>query len=179
MPQTQVESLYRTIEDQFHAIPGVVKVGISTYTPMEDNNWSNSVQIQGQPDPNKGASWVKGNAEYFDSVGTHVLMGRGFTPQDLLAAPPVAVVNKEFVKQFFKPGENPIGHRMGSPGPKSPGDYRDRWRGRRHHLHRGAVERSRHVLRAHHAAPGQRQRARSPKTYRSMQAPSSFRPIAR
>jgi macrolide transport system ATP-binding/permease protein len=121
--QTQVESLYRTIEDQFHRIPGVVNVGIATYTPMEDNNWGNSIQIQGQADLNKGASWVKGNAEYFDSVGTSVLMGRGFKPSDLLSAPPVTVVNKEFVKQFFKPGENPIGHRMGSPGPQTPGDY--------------------------------------------------------
>ncbi len=120
---TQVEALYRTIEDQFHALPGVVKVGISTYTPMEDNNWGTSVQIQGEPDPNKGASWVKGNADYFDSVGTHVLMGRGFKPQDLLAAPPVAVVNQQFVKTFFKPGQNPIGHRMGSPGPDNQGKY--------------------------------------------------------
>jgi macrolide transport system ATP-binding/permease protein len=122
-PQTEVESLYRTMEAQFHALPGVVKVGIATYTPMEDNNWSNSIQVQGQPDINKGASFVKGNAEYFDSVGTHVLMGRGFTPQDLLAAPAVTVVNKEFVKQFFKQGENPIGHRIGSPGPDSSGAY--------------------------------------------------------
>jgi macrolide transport system ATP-binding/permease protein len=120
---TQVEPLYRTIEAQFHAIPGVVKVGIATYTPMEDNNWSTSMQVQGEPDPNKGASFVKGNAEYFDSVGTHVLMGRGILPLDLLSAPPVAVVNKEFVKQFFKPNENPIGHRIGSPGPESTGDF--------------------------------------------------------
>jgi ABC-type antimicrobial peptide transport system permease subunit len=36
----------------------------------------------------------------------------------------VAVINKEFVKQFFKPGENPIGHRIGSaPGPESAGDF--------------------------------------------------------
>jgi predicted permease len=120
---SQVEQLYRTIEAQFHALPGVVHVGLSTYTPMEDNNWSNSIQVQGKPDPNNGASFVKGNAEYFDSVGTHVLTGRGFTPQDVLSAPPVAVVNQEFVKQFFKPGENPIGHRFGSPGPDSPGSY--------------------------------------------------------
>jgi predicted permease len=90
---------------------------------MEDNNWSTSMQVQGEPDPNKGASFVKGNAEYFDSVGTHVLMGRGFLPEDLFSAPPVAVVNQEFVKQFFKPGENPIGHRIGSPGPQSAGDF--------------------------------------------------------
>jgi predicted permease len=121
--QTQLEPLYRTIEQQFHAIPGVVNVGISTYTPMEDNNWSNSVQIQGEPDPDKGASFVKGNAEYFDSVGTRVVMGRGIKPQDLLDAPPVTVVNQEFVKQFFKPGINPIGHRMGSPGPDTSGSY--------------------------------------------------------
>jgi macrolide transport system ATP-binding/permease protein len=121
---TQVESLYRTIETQFHEIPGVAKVGIATYTPMEDNNWSNGMQVQGEPDPNKAASFVKGNAEYFDSVGTHVLMGRGFLPRDVLSAPAVAVVNQEFVKQFFKPGENPIGHRIGSaPGPESAGDF--------------------------------------------------------
>jgi macrolide transport system ATP-binding/permease protein len=120
---TQVESLYRTIEAQFHAIPGIEKVGIANYTPMEDNNWGTSMQVQGEPDPNKNASFVKGNAEYFDSVGTHVLMGRGFLPQDLSSAPPVAVVNKEFVKQFFKPGENPIGRRIGSPGPQSAGDF--------------------------------------------------------
>jgi macrolide transport system ATP-binding/permease protein len=119
----QVESLYRTIEAKFHELPGILRVGIATYTPMENNNWSTSVQVQGEPDLNKGASFVKCNAEYFDSVGTHVLMGRGVLPRDLFSAPPVAVVNKEFVKQFFKSGENPIGHRIGSPGPQSAGDF--------------------------------------------------------
>lgn len=35
---TEVEPLYRTIVDRFHAIPGVLKVGLATYTPMEENN---------------------------------------------------------------------------------------------------------------------------------------------
>ena len=121
---TQVEALYRTIEARFHALPGIVNVGISTYTPMEDNNWSNSIQVQGQPErDDNSASFVKGNADYFASVGTHVIMGRGFTVQDTSSAPPVAVVNRTFVKHFFKPGENPIGHRLGRPGPKSSGDF--------------------------------------------------------
>jgi len=119
--QTQLEALYRTMENRFHALPGVVNVGISTYTPMEANNWSNGVQIQGQPFADIGASFVKANSEYFDSVGTHVVMGRGFRPQDTSTAPTVAVVNQEFVKKFL-PNTNPIGKRFGPPGPTSSGD---------------------------------------------------------
>ena len=114
---TEVEPLYQAIVDRFHAIPGVLKVGLATYTPMEENNWSSGVKVQGEPDINKNASWVKGTPEYFDSVGTHVVMGRGFTPQDTMNAPPVAVVNQEFVKQFFG-NRNPIGHRFGFSGPQ-------------------------------------------------------------
>src|SRR6202167_340431 len=113
---TEVEPLYQTIVDRFHALPGVVKVGLATYTPMEENNWGSGVKVQGEPDINKGASWVKGTPEYFDSVGTHVVMGRGFTSHDALSGPPVAVVNQEFVKQFFGK-RNPIGHRFGFSGP--------------------------------------------------------------
>ena len=119
---TEVEPLYQTIVDRFHAIPGVVKVSLATNTPMEENNWGSGVKVQGESDLNKGASWVKGTPEYFDSVGTHVVMGRGFTTQDTLNGPPVAVVNQEFVKQFFGT-RNPIGHRFGFSGPaKTPQD---------------------------------------------------------
>jgi predicted permease len=117
---TEVEPLYQSIVDRFHAIPGVLKVGLATYTPMEENNWGSGVKVQGDPDLNKGASWVKGTPEYFDSVGTRVVMGRGFTTQDTLNAPPVAVVNQEFVKTFFG-NRNPIGHRFGFSGPEQVG----------------------------------------------------------
>jgi len=113
---TEVEPLYQTIVDRFHAIPGVVHVALSTYTPMEENNWSSGVKVQGDPDIQKGASWVKGTSEYFDSVGTHVVMGRGFTRQDTMNSTPVAVVNQEFVKLFFGK-RNPIGHHFGNSGP--------------------------------------------------------------
>jgi predicted permease len=117
---TEVELLYQNIVDRLHAIPGVLKVGVSTYTPMEANDWNSGVKVQGDPDLNKTASWVKATPEYFDSVGTHVVMGRGFTRQDTMNAPPVAVVNQEFVKQFFG-NRNPIGHRFGFDDPLHPG----------------------------------------------------------
>jgi macrolide transport system ATP-binding/permease protein len=120
--QTQLEALYRTIEDRFRALPGVRKVGISSYTPMEDDNNGWSVQVQGQPDLGVSASIIRANPEYFDSVGTHVVMGRGIGVQDTPTSPTVAVVNQSFVKKLFKPGENPIGAHFGG-GPKSTGDF--------------------------------------------------------
>jgi predicted permease len=120
--QTQLESLYRTMEVRFHALPGVMKVGIASYTPMEDNNNGWSVQVQGQPDLHVQSSIVRANADYFDSVGTRVVMGRGISAQDTPTAPRVAVVNQAFVKRLFKPGESPIGQHFGS-GPKTTGDF--------------------------------------------------------
>jgi len=121
---SELESVYRTIEQRFHELAGISKVGICNYTPMEENNWSNAVQMQGQPYTDKGASFIKANAEYFDSVGTHVLMGRGIGPQDVSAAHTIAVVNQTFVKDLFPNGENPIGRHFGSPAPpEASGDY--------------------------------------------------------
>jgi macrolide transport system ATP-binding/permease protein len=115
---SQLAPLYRAFHDRFHAISGVVNVGIATYTPMEDDNWGNGISVEGQPDRNQGASWVRGSPEYFDSVGTRVLLGRAFTEQDTGSAHAVAIVNKTFVKDFFPKGVNPIGQHFGT-GPKS------------------------------------------------------------
>jgi macrolide transport system ATP-binding/permease protein len=121
--QTQLEALYRTMEERFHALPGVMKVGIASYTPMDDNNNGWAVQVQGQPFLNVGASVIRANREYFDSVGTRVVMGRGIDARDTPASTTVAVVNQTFVKDLFKPGENPIGRHFGHPGPDSTGDF--------------------------------------------------------
>ena len=119
--QPQLEALYRTMKVRFHALPGIVKVGISLYTPMEANNWSDIVWVQGKPNLNAEASWIRANDEYFDSAGTRVVMGRGFADTDTQNSPTVAVVNQSFVKKFFDK-ENPIGHHFGTRGPGSAAD---------------------------------------------------------
>jgi macrolide transport system ATP-binding/permease protein len=97
-------------------------VGIATYTPMEDNNDSWSVRVEGKPDLNVSASGIRVSPEYFDSIGTHVLMGRGIGIQDTATSPTVAVVNETFVKKWFRSGENPVGHYFGG-GEKDMHDY--------------------------------------------------------
>ena len=117
----QLPALYQMIENRFHQIPGMVKVGLSTYTPTERYNDNVDVRIPGKPALDRSSSYVWANSEYFDSVGTRVVMGRGFGPQDTSTAPPVTVVNQSFVKAYFRPGENPVGAHLG--GPESPGDF--------------------------------------------------------
>ena len=107
---------------QVHSLPGLEKVGISSYTPMEDNNNGWGVQVQGKADPHLVASYIKVNPEYFDSVGTRVVLGRGITVKDTATSPTVAVVNEAFVRKLFQPGENPIGQHFGNYA-KGTGDW--------------------------------------------------------
>jgi len=41
------------------------------------------------------------------------VIGRGIRPEDTADSHRIAVVNKEFVQQLFKPGENPLGQHFG------------------------------------------------------------------
>jgi predicted permease len=117
---SRLAPLYQAFNDRFHAIPGVVHVAWASYTPMEDDNWSSGFKVEGRPDHNFGASHVRVSPEYFDAVGTRVLLGRAITQQDTPASPSVAVVNQTFVKDAFPAGTNPIGKMFGFAGPKNP-----------------------------------------------------------
>jgi ABC-type antimicrobial peptide transport system permease subunit len=87
---------------------------------MEDNAWNDYLSVQGHPEAKGMSGFVKANADYFDSVGTKVVMGRGIDARDTSTAPAVTVVNQAFVKKFLG-GKNPIGQRVGPPF--SPGDF--------------------------------------------------------
>jgi macrolide transport system ATP-binding/permease protein len=119
--------LYAEMEQRFKALPGVERVGLTLYTPLEGDNWGEGVQFAGRPEPGPrdqmGSSWDRVSPEYFDAIGQKVLRGRGITDQDTPASRGVAVVNEAFVKKFFKNGEDPIGAHFGDDGPKSTGDY--------------------------------------------------------
>jgi len=123
----QLQGLYQQIEDKFHAMPGVERIGMTLYTPLEGNTWSFYVYVQGQraPDPGRevGATFNRASPDYFKAVGQRVVRGRTFTPADTATSPGVAVVNRAFVKKLFKPGEDPIGRHIGSEDIKNSGDF--------------------------------------------------------
>jgi macrolide transport system ATP-binding/permease protein len=119
----QLQVLYDQLEDRFGSLPGVQRVGLATYTPLEGNNWGEGVFIEGKPAPGPndhiGASWARVNPDFFASIGQRVLRGRGITAQDTATSPLVAVVNQTFVKKFFPKGDDPIGKHFGLQGVES------------------------------------------------------------
>jgi predicted permease len=125
--QDQLEALYGRIDQNLRALPGVQKVALSLYTPLEGDNWGEGVYIQGRPEPGPndqvGASWVRVGPDFFDIVGHHILRGRGITQHDTATSLPVAVVNDAFVRKLFPKGEEPIGAHFGVSGVKSSSDF--------------------------------------------------------
>jgi predicted permease len=114
---TQMLSLFRQLHDSLAAIPGISQVSFSLYTPMEGDNWGETVYIEGQapppPDSNQNnASWVRVSAGFFETLGTKIIQGRSITDQDSPSSRRIAVVNQTFAQKFFK-DENPIGKHFG------------------------------------------------------------------
>jgi macrolide transport system ATP-binding/permease protein len=124
----QLQALYQQMEDKFHAMPDVERIGLTVYSPLEGNTWSFYVYVQGQPapDPGKDVTGIfnRASPDFFQAVGQHVVRGRTFTPADTPASEGVAVVNQTFVKTLFKPGEDPIGQHFGYRELKSSADFR-------------------------------------------------------
>ena len=66
----QMQPLYRELQDSLAAIPGVSRVSFSLYTPMEGDNWSEFVYIEGQEPPppiinQNDVSWLRVSAAIF------------------------------------------------------------------------------------------------------------------
>jgi putative ABC transport system permease protein len=123
----QLEALYRRLHDSLAAIPGIRQVSFSMYSPMEGDNWGETVFIDGQapppPDSNvNNASWVRVSSAYFDTLGIKIIQGRAMNDQDSSASQHVAVVNQTFAQKFFK-GDTAIGKHFGNMGSKYAGNF--------------------------------------------------------
>jgi predicted permease len=122
----RLPALYRKMEDRFSTLPGVSGVGMALYSPLEGDNWSDTVIRQGHPAPRPGdkydATWDRVNSHFLDAIGVPILRGRGFTDQDTATSQQVAIVNQTFVKRFF-PNEDPLGQRFGIDFPQYSGSY--------------------------------------------------------
>ena len=123
----QLEAFYRQLHDSLAAIPGVRQVSFSLYSPMEGNNWGETVYVEGQAPPppdsdQNNSSWLRVSSGYFDTIGTRIIQGRAITEEDTASSQHVALVNQTFARKFFK-NESPIGKHFGDLDMKYAGAF--------------------------------------------------------
>jgi predicted permease len=125
---------YRQLTDDLRTIPGVQAVALARVRILEDNEWDNSMTVEGynatggqRAEPYM--NWI--SPGYFEALRVPLLSGRDFTLKDTNSVwhgpdpdwftPDVAVVNESFAKKYFK-GRDPIGLHIGmgaDPGTKT------------------------------------------------------------
>jgi predicted permease len=120
----KLPALYEHLQEALPRIPGVLSASLSTYSPLENNNWNDWIYIEGRaPDFTGNApSWLRVGPHYFETLGTRLLQGRVIDERDAPSAPHVAVVNETFARRFFPDG-NAIGQHFGVGEVKHSGDY--------------------------------------------------------
>lgn len=123
----QLDTFYRELNQSVSGIAGVHRVAWSLWSPMDGNNRSDDVYIEGQPTPPAGsdwnlASWQRVSPSYFAAIGTKIVDGRDFAESDNRTTQPVAIVDRAFVKKYLH-GENPIGAHFGDEDASNAGMY--------------------------------------------------------
>jgi putative ABC transport system permease protein len=102
--------------DRVSVLPGVRAASLSTSLPntlsMETRVGIQGLSAPALNDPTASVPLDSVSNGYFRTLGIPILSGRGFDNRDGPNTANVAVVNQQFVRRFFPPGENPIGKRI-------------------------------------------------------------------
>ena len=104
------------LRDGLSSVPGTQSVAVAFARPLEPQGMRASFDIDGRPaaanDKRLLTDIRPASANFFSTMGMHLIRGRGFTDaEESFGPPPVVVVSQAFVKQYF-PNENPIGQHI-------------------------------------------------------------------
>ena len=155
-PAPKDVALHARVEEALRAVPGVQSVSLTDNPLVANNSTSDDFNIEGAPEVKRERGDRTGitysgdvGHDFLSTMGIPILVGRGFTPQDVNSLQRVAVVNQTLVRQLFN-GQNPIGKRFSiddtsKPNPQMDRDHRRR---RRHPLLQPQRRASTHPLRS-------------------------------
>jgi predicted permease len=109
---------YRQLKTTLDNLPGVESSTLAVVPILENNEWDNSVTVEGYAA--KPGEWIDPHLnyitpDYFKTLDVPVLLGRDFRPTDTTGAPKVVIVNEKFARQYFDGGKA-LGRHLGFGG---------------------------------------------------------------
>jgi predicted permease len=106
---------YDRVQERVAALPGVTSAAIGYVVPAFYFPTGRGFLVEGQPPPTPGnepGAAINGvSPGYFNTIGTHLLRGRDFTPADKSDSPPVIIISESLARNLF-PGHEAIGRRL-------------------------------------------------------------------
>jgi hypothetical protein len=84
-------------------IPGVEAAAFGDSIPLSGGHRSDEITVDGQPGPSHVVELYMVSANYLATLGIPLIAGRDFAHEDA-KTPRVAVVDEEFVREFFPDG---------------------------------------------------------------------------
>jgi len=111
--QPQPSVYWDQVTQHLHDLPGVETAALSNWAILSGNGAFGYVSINGAPPSGVLAYFMYVSPGWLDAMKIPLLDGRDFRPEDV--SPTVAIVNREFARQFFA-GADPVGRRFGRKG---------------------------------------------------------------
>ncbi len=99
IPKDQRQEYKRQIAERVRALPGVEDAATVDIVPISGNSWNQNIVIGGKSPGDSLMNRVSDH--YFRTMGTPLLAGRDFGPQDTASSPRVAIVNEAAARKYF------------------------------------------------------------------------------
>ncbi|HET9320995.1 MAG TPA: FtsX-like permease family protein, partial [Bryobacteraceae bacterium] len=113
-PSQQVAFFQEAIQ-RLEATPGVIAAGATSTLPLGDDERVVTFSVEGRPALSRTerarTDYYAISPDYLRTLGIPLIRGRNILSSDSAPAPPVALVNQEFVRRCF-PNEEAIGRRI-------------------------------------------------------------------
>ena len=110
---------YQRLRERLAALPGAENASVDVDLPLFGFPGPRAYVVEGQPPPQPGQEPIaltnSVSPEYFDTIGSPIIAGRGVRTTDVLDGPPVVLINETMARTLFPDG-NALGRRIRTVG---------------------------------------------------------------
>ncbi|MDB4915059.1 MAG: permease [Gemmatimonadetes bacterium] len=109
----EMHTLTERMVSAANTVPGVRSASLAISVPFWSSEGRGAPTVPGRDSLRKLGRYglQAGSAAYFETVGTHIIQGRGFAESDVANSPPIIVVNEAMANAIW-PGQNALGQVM-------------------------------------------------------------------